>query len=163
MNVRPAGEQDHASLVDAIRKFRRSLAELRGKPQIVNRSAAELELNDYLQRGFPVYVADDGNGLAGYMVCRVDEDVVWVESIYVEESHRRQGVASQLYDEAERLAQQRGGDTPYNWVDPNNEAMIHFLGKRGYNVLNLIELRRPAPGENLVHKVNVGDHEFYRQ
>ena len=75
---------------------------------------------------------------------------------------RRQGVASALYAQAEQLAQSLGGGTPYNWVDPDNEKIIRFLQKRGYNVLNLIELRRCHPGEEPSKKVQVGDHEFER-
>jgi hypothetical protein len=37
---------------------------------------------------------------------------------------------------------------------------IRFLGKRGYDVLNLIELRRRGPDEKLVNKIKVGNHEY---
>ena len=99
--------------------------------------------------------------LLGYLVCRVDGEVVWAESLYVRETCRRLGVGSALYAQAEQLAQSLGGGTPYNWVDPDNEKIIRFL-QRGYNVLNLIELRRPDAGEELSKKVRVGNHEFER-
>jgi hypothetical protein len=35
-----------------------------------------------------------------------------------------------------------GGDTLYNWVLPNNYRSIPFLKKHGYDVLNLIEVRK---------------------
>jgi hypothetical protein len=61
------------------------------------------------------------------------------------------------------LAHELCGDAPYNWVDPDNEKIIRFLQQRGYNVLNLIELRRPYTGEELAHRVQVGDYEFDRR
>jgi len=38
--------------------------------------------------------------------------------------------------------------------------MIGFLKKRGYTVLNLIELRRPRREEPLRERVMVGEHAF---
>ena len=78
-------------------------------------------------------------------------------------TYRHLGMGSALYAQAEQLAQSLGGGNPYNWVDPDNEKIIRLLQKRGYNVLNLIELRRPHPGEELAHKVQVGSFEFERQ
>ena len=140
-----------------------ALTELRGKPQRSNITSAEIELEDYLTKGFPIYVAEDAqSGIVGYMVCRIDEDIVWVESIYVKEENRRKGIASKLYSEAERIAKEIGGSAPYNWIDPTNEAIIHFLRKRGYDVLNLLELRRREPNERLIYKISVGKHEYFR-
>ena len=38
--------------------------------------------------------------------------------------------------------------------------MIAFLRKRGYTVLNLIEIRKPYQGEKLAQVIQVGEHEF---
>ena len=51
-------------------------------------------------------------------------------------------------------------DTVYNYVHPNNHRMIEFLRKRGYTVLNLIEIRRPYKDEKLTQTIAVGEHEF---
>jgi GNAT superfamily N-acetyltransferase len=164
VNIRLVVEQDRDSIIDEISKFRDSLAELRGKHPISNKTSAETELNEYLTRKYPIYVAEDEkSGIVGYMVCRIDEDVVWVESIYVDDEFRRKGIASKFYSKAELLAKEIGGTEPYNRIDPNNETMIQFLSKRGYDVLNLIELRRKEPNEELINKVKVGNHEYYQQ
>ena len=52
------------------------------------------------------------------------------------------------------------GCTVYNYVHPNNHHMLEFLRKRGYTVLNLIEIRKPYKGEKLTQKIAVGDHKF---
>jgi GNAT superfamily N-acetyltransferase len=164
LNVRLAQERDRGSLIEAIDKFRQALARLRRRPPVSNPAAAEAELDDYISRGFPIYVAEmDKSVIIGYMVCRIDADVLWVESLFVEGAYRRQGVASRLYGEAERLAREIGGEAPYNWIDPDNDAIVQFLKKRGYDVLNLIELRRKRPDEELGSRIKVGDHEYFRQ
>ena len=161
LNIRLAQASDEPGLLQLIAGFRLSLAQVRGKERPLDLAAAGEELAEYQVRNFPIYVAEnDAASLAGYLVCRVDGDVVWAESLYVAPQYRWQGVGSALYAQAERLALELGRDTPYNWVDPHNDKIIHFLQKRGYNVLNLIELRRPRPGEETMQKIRVGAYEF---
>ncbi len=161
MKVRSLLPDDQEKIVELIAQFRVELAKLRGYHREPNLKAARNELAEYQERHYPIFVAE-GSALEiiGYLVCRVDGDVVWVESLFVRSEYRRRGIGSSLYEKAEQLAQELGGDTLYNWVHPNNDRIIHFLRKRGYSVLNLIELRRTRPGEEIAQKVRVGKHEF---
>jgi GNAT superfamily N-acetyltransferase len=93
-------------------------------------------------------------------VCRIEGNVVWAESLYVVPDWRRMGVGSALYQEGEWLAGALGSDTIYNWVHPDNDSVIAFLQKRGYRMLNLIELRRPRFAEEPAGHIQVGAHEF---
>ena len=52
------------------------------------------------------------------------------------------------------------GDTLFNYVHPNNDAMINFLKSKGYTVLNLIEIRKPFKGEKNKTTIKVGNNEF---
>lgn len=117
-------------------------------------------MEEYLVAKFPVYAAVVDGEYAGYVVCRVDDGVVWVESLFVGEEYRRCGIASALHSKAEELAASYGDNTVYNYVHPNNHRMIAFLRQRGYTVLNLIEIRKAYPGETLTQKIPVGEHEF---
>lgn len=161
MKIRSFKTSDEQGLNRLIAEFRVSQAELRGKARPMDFASAREELVEYSEKGFPIYVAEDDNAfLVGYLVCRVDGDVVWVEALYIVPEYRRRGIASSLFLEAERLAQELGGDFLYNWVDPRNKKIIRFLWKRGYNILNLIELRRSYPGEEVTQKIQVGSYEF---
>ena len=161
LKIRLAEAIDEQELIQLIAKFRQSLAQLRGKVSNMDLASAKKELSGYQEREFPIYVAEsDAERVIGYLVCRVDENVVWAESLFVSAEYRRQGIGTSLYAEAEHLAQELGKDTPYNWVDPNNTAIIRFLQKRGYSVLNLIELRRTRSGEKMTNKICVGTNEF---
>lgn len=141
--------------------FRVSLKALKGIDARPDISAAQAELEEYLAAGYPIYAAvtEDGR-YAGYMVCRIEEPCVWVESIYVAPEHRRQGIASALFAKAEELARSYGEETVYNYVHPNNDKMIGFLKSKGYNVLNLIEIRKAYVGEKASTKMQVGEHSF---
>lgn len=118
------------------------------------------EMEEYIAAGLPVFAALVDGTYAGFMVCRIDGGVVWVEAIFVREEYRRRGVAAALHGKAEEIAASYGGDTVYNYVHPNNHRMIAFLRKRGYTVLNLIEIRRPHKDEKLTQTIAVGEHTF---
>jgi ribosomal protein S18 acetylase RimI-like enzyme len=163
MNVRPVRPDDKDALVPLIAQFRVALAQLREKNPAIDLGAAGAELADYLRQDFPIFVAEDHSGkLMGYLVCRTAGAVVWAESLFVSPDARRRGIGNALYRQAEALAERLGGGTVYNWVHPNNDGIISFLQARGYNVLNLIEIRRPSPGEQPSQRINVGTHIFDR-
>ncbi len=161
ISIREFRPGDEGSVAEMIAAFRVELDRLRGEEREPDLEDAREELREFRERGFPIYVAEIGGEPVGYLVCRVEEgDVVWAEQLYVKPGFRRRGIGSALYREAEKLCERLGGDTVYNWIHPNNRAIIAFLRKRGYTVLNLIELRRPLPGEAPSRKIRVGDEEF---
>ena len=148
------------NLAQMVALFRVELRSYKGIVSKPNVDAGREEMEEYLAAGFPVFTAIVDGEYAGYVVCRVDSEVVWVESIFVKDEYRRQGIASALHSKAEEIAASYGEDTVYNYVHPNNHRMIEFLRKRGYTVLNLIEIRKPYKGEKLTQKICVGDHKF---
>ena len=147
-------------LAQLVALFRVELRSYKGIVSKPNMDAGREEMEEYLAAGFPVFAAIVDGEYAGYVVCRVDSEVVWVESIFVKEEYRRQGVASALHNKAEEIAASYGEETVYNYVHPNNHRMIAFLRKRGYTVLNLVEIRKPYKNEKLTQTIQVGEHEF---
>lgn len=140
--------------------FRVALRSYKGISSEPDCGAGLTELLQYLDAGFPSYIAVENGVFAGYVVCRVDGGTVWVESLYVRDEYRRRGIASALFQKAEKIAASYGGDTLFNYVHPNNQGVILFLRRHGYTVLNLIELRKPWKEEQLTAKIRVGDNEF---
>ena len=147
-------------LAQMVALFRVELRSYKGIVSKPNADAGREEMEEYLAAGFPVFAAVVDGEYAGYVVCRVEAPVVWVESIFVKEKYRRHGIASALHSRAEELAASYGEETVYNYVHPNNHRMIEFLRKRGYTVLNLIEIRKPHTGEKLTQNICVGEHGF---
>ncbi len=140
--------------------FRTELSSYRGIVSAPDIDSGREELLEYLEGGWPVFGVEEGGELIGYMVLRVEGPVHWVEQLYVSPEHRRRGAASMLFEKAEQIAGEIGEDTVYNYVHPNNEAVIAFLRSKGYTVLNLIEIRRPYAGEKLTTKIDVGGNSF---
>ena len=140
--------------------FRVELKKLKGINALPDNNAGLIEIEEYLDTGFPCFVAIEQDDYIGYIVCRVDEPIVWVESIFVKENYRGKGVATALFNIAEELAKSYDETTVYNYVHPNNERMISFLRKHGYSVLNLIEIRKPFSNEKFSQKIKVGNNEF---
>ena len=148
------------NLAQMVALFRVELRSYKGIVSKPNVDAGREEMEEYLAAGFPVFAAIVDGEYAGYVVCRVDSEVVWVESIFVKDEYRRQGIASALHSKAEEIAAFYGDDTVYNYVHPNNHRMIAFLRNRGYTVLNLIEIRKPYKNEKFTQTIQVGEHEF---
>ena len=144
-----------------IGNFRVSLAKLKGVDKELDLENAQEELDYYHHKKFPIFVAEDkARNLIGYHVCRIEDNVIWSESLFVVPEERRKGIGSALYEKGELLVKKAGCETLYNWVHPNNNKSIQFLKKRGYDVLNLIELRRKRPEEEFTQEIVVGKHSF---
>lgn len=158
---RTANKDDVQALTPLIVKFRNELSGLKGRQRPFDPDRAKKECEEYLEGPFEVYVAErEDKSLGGYIVCRISDDVVFTESLFVSKEDRRQGIASELYDLAEGLAQGKGNETLYNWIHPNNDAIIALLKSKGYTVLNLIELRKPLKQEHTTQTLRVGNHTY---
>lgn len=160
MIIRLAKNEDEEKISRLIAQFRVELRRFKGITSIPKMDQAKEEFIEYEEANFPIFVAEDNKELLGYLVCRIEGSVVWAESIFVSNDARRSGIASRMYKEAENIASGLGGTTVFNWVHPNNDKMINFLSKMGYNVLNLIEIRKPWENEILTQKICVGKHEY---
>ncbi len=161
MIIRNHNASDKDELVRLIGRFRVKLGKLKGIEKDLDLKSAQEELTHYQQKKFPIFVAEDKEqNLIGYHVCRVEENVIWSESLYVVPELRRKGIGTALYEKGEFLVKEVGGETLYNWVHPNNDISISFLKKRGYDVLNLIEIRRKRQNETFTQEITVGKHDF---
>ena len=154
-------EQFRNDLTKLLGLNRIELAKLRSIQRQLDLKAAKEELEYYLDKKYPIYLAiDETESILGFTVCKIEDDVVWDELLYVIPEMRRNGVGSALFAKAEEIAQSLGRETLYNWVHPNNYRSIPFLKKQGYNVLNLIEVRKKVETDNLTQKIQVGKFEF---
>ena len=148
-------------LIDLIANFRVSLRALKNRETVKNLHAATEELDFYLGKQYPIFLAYEANiGVVGYIVVKIEEEVVWAESLFVLESSRRKGIGADLYRKAEKIAQTFQQDTIYNWIHPNNTKIINFLKKRGYDVLNLVEIRKKRQNEVIHLKITIGENSF---
>lgn len=160
MDILKIDMKNYKQLGPLVADFRVTLKSYKGISSRPDSQAGTEEIEEYLTAGFPVFAAVCDGNYAGYVVCRVEEPCVWVESLYTSPDRRRQGVASALLTKAEEIAAGYGEDTVYHYVHPNNEGMIEFLRRHGYTVLNLVEIRKPYAGEKITRTVHIDDHVF---
>ena len=154
-------DKDNAySLAYLVVDFRKSLNRLKSSNILIDVDEAVEELRYYLDRKYPIYAISDNGRYIGYCVIRIEDGVVWLESIYVRPEYRRKGVGRMLFDKAQSVAEEYGNDTLYQYVHPNNHAMLNFLKKNGYDVLNLIEIRKAYSNEETNETYTIGDHEY---
>ena len=118
------------------------------------------ELNYYLKRNYPIFAVSDNGKYIGYCVCRIEEDVVFLESIFVRKENRHKGVGKILLDKASSIAKEYGNDTLYISVHPNNDEMLRFLRNNGYDVLNLIEVRKAYHDEQNNETYTIGNNTY---
>lgn len=161
MNVQIIDYQDKyfIEVAKLIADFRVTLQRFKNIETEPDIESAKEELKEYLDEKYPLYLAARGEQIVGYILLRVHY-VVWVEHIFVEQEYRRKGIASKLFDKAESYANDLKEDTVFNYIHPNNNAMVNFLKSKGYSVLNLIEIRKHYKDEKTTTKIVVGDNEF---
>jgi|AntRauTorcE11897_2_1112592.scaffolds.fasta_scaffold12201_2 ribosomal protein S18 acetylase RimI-like enzyme len=140
--------------------FRAFLAQLKNKKDKMSIKEGIEEIDYYLDKDFPIYAAYKDNQLAGYFILKYDDDAVWLEHFYVKKEFRKQGIGSALFKKAEEEIENQGYVNLYNWVHPNNDRMINFLKKQGYDVLNMIEIRKKFTDEKLQSEVSVDNNKF---
>ena len=160
MNIIRIDKTTAEKVIPLIAAFRVTLRSYKGIQADPDPEWAREEISEFLEKKYPVFAAEQDGVPVGYIACRIEEPCLWVEHIYVDEGHRRQGAASLLFSKAEEIAESMGDDTVYNFVHPNNEGMISFLRSKGYTVLNMLEIRKPYGGEKLTTTVHVNENAF---
>ena len=143
-----------------VMEFRKELSLLRDAQKAVDLEEAKEEINSYLKKEYPVFAVSENGRYLGYAVFRVDDDVVFLESLYVRKEERRKGYGRMLFEKGEEMAREMGNTTLYLSVHPNNEVMLNFLKEMGYEVLNLLEVRKAYPKENLKEENSIGKHNY---
>ena len=160
LHIVEINEKNAFALTYMIAEFRVALSKLSGYKTEEDLDSAREEAQYYLGKHYPVFAASLNGKYVGYAVCKVEDSVVWLESLYVREDYRRQGIATKLLERCEKVAEEYKNDTLYINIHPNNERMIAFLNSCNYNVLNLIELRKAAPQERKKKDIQVGEHTY---
>ena len=160
MNIIQINETSFDRLAPLVAEFRVTLRSYKGIVSEPDPEEGREDLRFFQETGYPIFAAEEAGRLTGYIVCRIEGSLLWVEQIYVCKDCRRRGVASLLFAKAEELARSMGEETVFNYVHPNNDGMIAFLRSKGYTVLNLIEIRKPYPGEKLITEIRVNNQSF---
>lgn len=153
-------EDNIYSLVYLYIDFRKTLSSFKNINNDIDEDEALLQLKHHLSKNDLIYAIADNGRYIGFVICRKDDDVIYLEAIYVRKQDRLKGVGRLLLQKAEAIAKEYGNTTLYMSVHPNNDEMLSFLKKNGYDVLNLIELRKSYPDEQNNSTYSIGEHEY---
>lgn len=134
------------------------MSKLNQSEKIVMMSEAMREAESYFTENRSVLVYKIKNKMVGYSVIKIEDRVCWLDWLYVDPDYQGSGVASKLFDHAEEISLELGNDQLYVWVHPDNDHMIRFLKKKGYDVLNLIEVKKEKV--NYKEKITIFGNEF---
>ena len=162
VRIREYQSGDYKNLTPLVAGYRQRMMELSGRQESVDLETGRSELEEFIDKRYLIFVAegDLDDALLGFAVARVIDDCVWAEAIYVSPGCRRHGVATELFKRVEQLALDKGKTTAYQWVHPDNSAILSFLRKQGYDVLNLIEVRKARPRESFDTTINILGTDF---
>jgi len=152
--------KEKEKIAEMLIEFRSYLASLKDRKDDMDLQAGIEEVEYYLDKEYPIYTAVKDSNYLGYFILKFDDDAVWLEHFFVREEYRKQGIGSKLFKKAEEVLDELGYVNLYNWVHPNNQRMINFLKKQGYDVLNMIEIRKKFAKEDLKNEIEVGENEF---
>ncbi len=153
-------EKQNKELAELVKEFRSDLNELNGITieQTYDHKDIQKETKAYFQKNKIVIGAYKTEKLIGFLVLKEEERVFWVEWMYMSPQFRGTKCASELFDFADNIAKNSSGSQLYVWVHPTNHRMIRFLSKKGYNVLNLIEITKDSKSES--SKLNILGNEL---
>ena len=131
---------------------------LNGSEKIVMMSEAMNEAEGYFTENRSVFVYKIKNKMVGYSVLKIEDQVCWLDWLYVDPYYHGKGIASKLFDHPEEFARKLGNEQLYVWVHPDNHRMLKFLKKKGYDVLNLIEVKKEK--HDFKEKIQILENEF---
>ena len=134
------------------------MSRLNGSEKIVMMSEAVREAEGYFTENREIFVYKINNKMVGYSVLKTEDQVIWLDWLYIDPDYHGKGIASKLFDHAEEFTMKLGNDQLYIWVHPDNHRMLKFLKKKGYDVINLIEVKKNK--NNFQSKIQILGNEF---
>ncbi|MBN1150823.1 GNAT family N-acetyltransferase [candidate division WOR-3 bacterium] len=151
-------ETPGSELVLMVYEFRQILAKLNKSPVEYTIKDAYDETAQYFTENRTVFGLYDDEMLMGFSVLKSEAETHWLEWLFVDRKFRGFENASMLFDFTENYAKEHGADQLYIWVHPDNRQMLRFLKKKGYDVLNLIEVKKTKPQTST--KINLFGNEL---
>lgn len=118
------------------------------------------EANEYFTKNRIVFGLFVEQILIGFSVLKKEADIFWLDWIYITPEYRGFTYASILFDYSENYAKENGCDQLYIWIHPDNNLIAKFLTKKGYNTLNLIEIKKEKNKPNKVITILNNDYQY---
>ena len=97
----------------------------------------------------------------GFTRLRREGTVFWLEDIVISEGKRSSGLGTQFLTSIEEYVKDNDSVSLYIPVYVGNQSAIDFYYKNGYDILNMIEVRKDFKRKSMEKKIDLLGHEFY--
>lgn len=154
VTIREYDVQDFVGLTNLVAEFFTFHRRINGRGPLPPEEAATIIPKDMLQEFSHILVAEppDGKEIVGFCRIELHEGAYFLREIGVAENWRIRGVGTALLRAAEDYIQGADESNLYLSVVPRNIDAIRFFVRRGYDILNTLELRTEGPEEKTQRK-----------
>jgi len=152
-------KENNPSLTKLVYDFRQVLIGLNKSYRDYKIDDAVIEAAGYFTPNRTVFGLFKEDDLIGFSVLKEEDSIYWLDWICIVPEFRGYNNASQLFDFSENYAKSKGNEQLYIWIHPDNLAMAKFLKKKGYNILNLIEVKKVK--EITDTNISIMGNEYY--
>lgn len=149
--IREYDVHDFVGLAELVAEFFTFHRRLTGRGPLPPEEAATIIPQEMLQESSYVLVAEPlgGKDIVGFCRVELHEGVYFLREIGVTENWRIRGVGTALLRAAEDYIKGSGKTNLYLSVVPRNIDAIRFFVRRGYDIINTLELRTEGPEEKI--------------
>ncbi len=155
VKIREYDVHDFVNLTSLVAEFFSIHRRLNGRGPMPPEEAATIIPQEMLQEASQILVAEraDGKGIVGFCRIELHEGAYFLREIGVTENWRIRGVGTALLRAAEDHIKSAGETNLYLSVVPRNIDAVRFFVRRGYDIINTIELRTKVQEEKIQRKV----------
>ncbi len=151
VTIREYDVKDFVGLTNLVAEFFSFHRRLNERGPMPPEEAATIIPQDMLQESSHILVAEtlEGKKVVGF--CRIErhEGAYFLREIGVTENWRIRGIGTTLLRAAEVYIREAGETNLYLSVLPRNIDAVRFFVRRGYNIINTMELRTEVPEEKV--------------
>jgi ribosomal protein S18 acetylase RimI-like enzyme len=151
VKIREYDVHDFVGLTELVAEFFTFHRRLTGRGPLPPEEAATIIPQDMLQESSHILVAEppDGKDIVGFCRVELHEGAYFLREIGVTENWRIRGVGTALLRAAEDYIKEAEKTNLYLSVVPRNIDAIRFFVRRGYDIINTLELRTEGPEEKI--------------
>ena len=127
----------------------------------VNEAQAREDLASWTKEDHKLYdILGDGTPVGFVHLNWRGATVCWIEDIFVEESFRRQGIASQAIGLVEEVLQKQGVEGICMDVVPDNIPALRLYHRLGYDRLSIVTVRKDMQPFVTERREQIGGMDF---
>ncbi len=154
VSIREYTVEDFESLTNLVAEFFTFHRRLNERGPLPPEEAATMIPQDMLQESSHILIAEEKQEKKVVGFCRIElhEGAYFLRELGVTENWRIRGVGTALLRAAEDYIKNAGKSNLYLSVVPRNIDAVRFFVRRGYDIINTLELRAETPKEKIQRK-----------